>query len=451
MELLQTQSQQLNHQQIQGLKLLQMGSLELEQYLQEMARENPMIDLETEVPAHAGDDELICYLKWLEDNDQQNIYYQQMSEEELEPLARIGNDGGLEETLFRFLSRQLYSLGLENDLADAVRYLASCLDERGYLTISLEELAQSSHISVPRLEQALGILRKLEPAGVGAENLSQCLELQLRRIGENGPALMIVRHYLELLAKRHYSSIAVKLNIPVEQVMSAEAIIRELDPRPGAVFGRAEQIPYIFPDIFVSEVDGQYLAQSRKPGRSPFQINTYYHNMLLQSQDFQVKEYLKEKLQQARNILQAVDQRENTILRCAQAIVETQTDFFRYGPQALLPINMADIADKLGIHKSTVSRAVHEKYIQCSHGVYPMGYFFSRSVSIKNTGTKIGGVAARLLLKQMIDEEDKRQPLSDQKLAVLMDKAGCPISRRTVTKYREIMNIPDRNGRRKAL
>ncbi|MCI8913318.1 MAG: RNA polymerase factor sigma-54 [Lawsonibacter sp.] len=448
MELMQTQSQQLNYQQLQGVALLQMGSLELEQYLRELAQDNPMVDLEAEAPVHEGEDRLLQCLRWLEDNDRQNLYYQQMSEEELDPLSRVGNEGGLEETLFRFLSRQLYPMELDESTANAVRYLASCLDGRGYLSAPLAELAESSRIPLPRLECALEILRGLEPAGVGAETLSQCLELQLRRIREEGPALEIVRHHLELLAKRHYPSIAAKLSISVEQVKAAEAIIRELDPRPGAVFERAEQIPYILPDIFVEEEDGVYIARARKPARPPFQINGYYRRLLLQSQDPQVKEYLKEKLQQAEGVLRAVEQRESTLLRCAQAIVDAQREFFRSGPQALFPLRMADVAASLELHESTVSRAVREKHIQCAQGVYPMSYFFSRSAAVKKSGARVAGTAARLMLKQLIDQEDQRSPLSDQKLSTLLEQAGCPISRRTVAKYRGELNIPDQSGRR---
>lgn len=445
MELLQTQSQQLNHQQLQGLRLLQMGSPELEQYLRELAQENPMVDLEPEASAGEEDDGLLSYLRWMEDNDHQNLYYAQMSEEELDPLSRVGTEGGLEETLFRFLSRQLYAMDLEEDLADAVRCLASALDERGYLAAPLPELARNSRFPLPLLERALDILRGLEPAGVGAESLSQCLELQLLRIGETGPALTIVRSHLALLAKRHYSSIASKMNISADQVKQAEAIIRELDPRPGAVFERPEQVPYILPDIFVEEEGGRYTVRARKPGRPPFRINGYYRRLLSQSRDPEVKEYLTEKLRQAEGVLRAVDQRESTLTRCAQAIVDAQTEFFRQGPQALLPMRMADVAEALGLHESTVSRAVREKYIQCPQGVYPMSYFFSRGAHAGQPG--VGGVAARLMLKQLIDQEDT--PLSDQKLAGLLAQAGCPVSRRTVAKYRGEMNIPDQAGRKR--
>ena len=448
MELSQVQTQQLNHQQLMGLKVLQMGTMELEQYLRELTQENPLVDLEPEAPAPEKEDELLRYLQWLEDNDHQNFYCNQLSEEELDPLSRVGTDGGLEETLFRFLSRQLYSMDLEEETAETVRYLASCLDERGYLTVSLDELAQSGRIPLSPLQRAQDIIRGLEPAGVGAENLSQCLELQLKRIHEEGPALDIVRHHLEALARRHYAAIASRLSLPIEEVKAAAALIRELDPRPGAVFDRAEQTPYILPDLFVEEKGGRYAARLRRPGRPPFQINGYYRSLLAQSQDPQVADYLRDKLHQAEGVLRAVTQRESTLLRCAQAIVDAQTGFLRQGPQALRPMTMAETAERLELHESTVSRAVRDKYIQCPQGTYPLSYFFSRSATAKKDGSQVGGTAARLMLKQLIDQEDPRSPLSDQKLSGLMTQAGCPISRRTVAKYRGEMNIPDMPGRK---
>jgi len=447
MELLQAQSQQLNQQQIQGVRLLQMGAPELEQYLQELALENPLIDLEPDSPA-AEADRVSDYLRWLEDNDHQNLYYQRMDEEEIDALALVGTGGGLEETLPRVLLRQLDPMNLDADVVPAVRYLIFCLDRRGYLTTPLEELSEAGSIPVKQLERALRILQSLEPAGVGAGSLSQCFEIQLRRIHETGPALEIVRNYLELLARRHYQAIASRLELPVEKILEAEKVIRGLNPRPGAVFEQPEQIPYIVPDVFVEEQSGAYVARVRKAERPPFRINPYYQILLHQSEDRQVRDYLQEKLQQVEGILWAISQRESTILRCAQVIVDVQRDFFRCGPRALRLLRQADVAGKLGLHASTVSRAVRDKYLQCAQGVYPMSYFFSRPAAASGEGAGIGSVNARLLLKRIIGREDRRKPWSDAKLSALLGQAGCPISRRTVAKYRAEMNIPDAAGRR---
>ena len=452
MELIQSQVQRLSQQQLQGVELLQMSAQELESYLRELSQENPVVELEEHfAPAQESprEEDLLRRLRWLEDNDRQNHYYQHIDEEELDPLVRVSGTGGLEETLVRFISRQLDRLGVEEELDRAVRYLAACLDGGGYLRFSLEELSGQTGIPLSRMKQALALLHSLEPAGVGAADLSQCLELQLLRIGAEGPALAIVRDHLEALAKRHYRAIASALGITVEQVREAEGIIRELEPRPGAVFEQPEQVAYIQPDVFVAEEEGRFVARTRGGERPPFRISAYYRDLLSQSGEQEVREYLTGKLRQAEGVLWAIGQRERTLLRCAQAITECQQDFFRLGPQALVPLRMADVAQELGVHESTVSRSIREKYLQCARGVYPMSYFFSRSATADQSGAAVGGTAARALLKQLLDQEDKSRPLADQKLSEEMERQGCPISRRTVAKSRAEMNIPGASGRKR--
>ena len=449
MELVLTQVQKLTQQQLQSIELLQMSALELEDYVRELALSNPMVEPEeTRAPAERGQEELLHKLRWLEENDRQNRFFQHVSAEELDPLARVGTEGGLEETLFRFLSRQIYQLSLSEDTAQTVRYLAACLDDDGYFRVPLEELSENFGVPVPRLEECLAILRTLEPAGVGASDLSQCLSLQLRRIRETGPALTIVEEHLELLAKRHYRTIAQKLGITLEEVQQAQKLIRELDPRPGAVFQRPEQTPYILPDVFVTEEEGRFVARTRQKDRPAFRISDYYRDLLAHSEDREVREYLSGKLRQAEGVLWAIGQRESTLQRCAQVIADRQSEFFRSGPLGLVPLRMADVARELGVHESTVSRAVREKYLQCARGAYPMGYFFSRSATADHASTGVGGAAARALLCKLIEEEDKTEPLSDQKLCRRMAGEGCPISRRTVAKYREELGIPGASGRK---
>lgn len=451
MELIQSQVQRLSQQQLQSAELLQMSTLELEAYLRDLAQENPLVDLEEPLqpePERPDEDDLLRRLRWLEDNDRQNHYYQRIEDEDLDPLARVGHAGGLEETLQRFISRQLDRMDISDEKRRMTLYLAACLDESGYFRLSVEELATQAGLPPAQLAQALDLLRTLEPAGVGACSLSQCLELQLLRIGETGPALDIVRAHLEALARRHYRSIAGKLGISQDEVLAAEAIIRELEPRPGAVFQSPDQIQYIQPDVFVLEEEGVFRAHLRSNERPPFRINSYYRDLLAQSQDKEVREYLSTRLRQAENIRWAIGQRENTLKRCAQSIVDRQQEFFRSGPQALLPLRMLDLAVELDVHESTISRAVREKYLQCSRGIFPLSYFFSRSATAAPSQEAVGGTAARVLLQQLIEQEDKAHPLSDQKLCEEMARRGCAISRRTVAKYREELNIPGASGRK---
>ncbi len=423
-----------------------MSSLELRDYLQELSQDNPVVDLDEAAapPDPDREDQQLQHLRWLADNDRQNRYYQGLWEYESDPIARIGVSGGLEETLPQFVSRQLDRLRLDGDTARTVGFLASCLDGDGYLRPPLSELAADSGIPLPLLERGLAVLRTLEPAGVGAENLSQCLALQLERAGVDGPALAIVRDYLEPLARCRYRLIADRLGVSMDEVLSALKAIRELDPRPGAVFEQPGQTPYVYPDIFVEEQDGHFVARSRAGERPAFQINGYYKELLANTGQPEVKDYLRRKVQAAQDVLQAITQRRDTLLRCAQAIVDRQEEFFRLGEQALRPLRMADVADAVGIHESTVSRAVREKYLQCQRGVYPLGWFFSRG----GAGGDMGGAAAKAALRRLIDGEDKAHPLSDQKLCEALAAEGCPISRRTVAKYRDELNIPGASGRK---
>lgn len=447
MELQQTQTQKLSQRQLYSVELLRLSTLELEGYVRELAQENPMVELE-DAPAQPqgeGKDDLLGRLRWLEDNDRQNWFYQKFSDEELDPLSRVGTSGGLEETLVSFLSRQLDRLRLEESEARLVRYLIYCLDDDGYLRTPLAELSRHGATSLSGLERALAVLKTLEPAGVGAAELSECLALQLERIGETGPALAIVRDHLEALAKRHDRAIAAKLDITPAQVEEARRTIRELDPRPGAVFQRTEQVLYIQPDLVVEERDGSLTVRSARGERPPFRVSRYYQNLLKQTEDKEVREYLTDKLRQAENVRWAVEQRGNTLLRCAQVIVERQSAFFRSGPEALRPLRMGEVAQELGLHESTVSRAVREKYLQCPQGLYPLSWFFTRSAG---AGEGVSGTAARKLLLRLIDGEDKAKPMSDQQLCERMAREGCPISRRTVAKYREELGIPSASGRK---
>lgn len=445
MDLQQTQIQHLSQHQLLSVELLQLGSIELDAYIHELAMTNPLVepDQPSAAPEPSRSDDLLGKLRWLEDNDHQNRYYQHVGAEELDPLALVSTDGGLEETLERFLGRQIDRLELSPKLEKLVRYLTGWLEDDGYFRVSLAEVSETSGHPIDLLAQALDILKSLEPAGVGAADLSECLALQLKRIGNDGPALTVVEHYLPLLAKRQHKLIATKMGVPLSEISLAEQIIRELEPHPGGIFQRPEQIPYILPDVYVEEADGKFTVRSRRSEQPAFQINDYYRSLLSQSDDPAVKEYLNNKLRQAESVLWAIGQRDRTLLLCAQAIVAHQQDFFIHGPLALRPLRMADVAQQLGLHESTISRTVREKYLQCPRGVFPLGFFFSRRATAEDTSASMGGTAARALLRRLIDEEDKAHPLSDQKLCDRMAQEGCPVSRRTIAKYRDEMNIPN--------
>lgn len=448
----QQQLQRLSQQQIQSLFLLQMDALELEDYLNSLSEENPVVDLdyhpfEPDHPAQTKD--LSPLLQRMQESDLQNAAYMVYTEDELEPMNRIGNSGGLDETLQRTLLRQIDRLNIQDrSLLRCLRDLTSFIEDDGYLRCTPRQLEKMTGIGIRYWKKAIAILRTLEPAGVGAANLADCLTLQLQRQGEKGFVLRIAQNHLDALAKGHYRSIAEELNISVEDVKTAKKRILELDPKPGSAYvSTSDSTVYIQPDVYILESEGSYSVQTRYGDAPLFHINTYYQSLLSTTEDLEVRQYLTEKVQEAERVLRELAQRGSTLRRCAEVLADRQQSFFRQGPQALQPLRLSDIAQVLGLHESTVSRTIRGKYLECSQGIFPLHYFFSRPAS-DIQAESASGVAVQALLRELIDGENKQAPLSDQKLSDLLQQRGCPVSRRTVAKYRMQMQIPGTAARK---
>ena len=449
LELSLKQTLKLSPQMLQSMEILQMSTLELNEYIQELVQENPAAELAE--PAEAADegaegDELWRRLQSLADLDHQNRQYVTADRDELDPLARVGTDGGLEETLLLHLTRQLERSRASTLVLRGAQFLAACLDEDGYLRDDVADLAQSAGLPVQVLEEGLALLQTLDPPGVGARDLSQCLAIQLRRKGENGPALTIVQKHLERLARKQYHAIAQDLGIRQEEVLEAEREIQALDPRPGSAFAGREEPNYLIPDLAVVETENGLTVVYQNSYTPTLQLSGYYCNLQKQSSDPEVKQYLTDKIKQAQFVIQAVEQRRTTLLDCARAIVRRQENFFLHPGGHLVPLRLADVAQELSIHESTVSRAIREKYLQCARGVYPLSFFFSREVGGAGEGTSAHQIKSRLA--RLVEEEDKGHPLSDQKLCQILEAEGCAISRRTVAKYRDELGIPSASGRK---
>ncbi len=446
-------SQQLNLAQIQSLQLLQMSSLELDEFLNEVYQDNPLIEVPdsssaTETDTEKKLSEYLAHQRWMDEYDRQNCQISIDSDYEpnVNPIDLIGNDGGLEMTLDQFLYDQIDRMNLPDELKQAVRSLIPFLDSSGYLAETDEELLGLLQITSTLLQDALDILRSLEPIGIGARSLADCLILQLSRIPNSDLAVRIVHSYLIPLSQKKYIRIAKELDVPVSEVLQAETQIRDCSPRPGRAYQKAERAQYIVPDLkIIKEGDSLSVSLLREKDIQ-FTFNRYYMDLLRNSPDKEVREYLSEQFRKAKAFQYALEQRGATMLRCAESIAEHQKQFFLRGEEYLLPMKMNDLATELNLHPSTVSRAVRLKYIQCCHGVFPMSYFFSNTISGKAKGES-SGMKLEVILKHMIEEEDPFHPLSDQQLAIRISESGCPVSRRTVTKYREKLSIPSTSGR----
>ena len=446
LELSMKQTQKLSPQMLQSMEILQMGTLELGEYIQELAQENPAVEL-TE-PAAPGDEseELWRRLQSLAELDHQNRQYVAADREELDPLARVGTDGGLGDTLLLHLTRQLERSRAPTLVLRGAQFLAACLDEDGYFREDPAALAHAAGLPAQVLEDGLALIQTLDPPGVGARSLAQCLALQLQRQGETGLPLAIVYSQLERLGRKQYHAIARELGVSQEEVLEAEQKIQSLNPRPGSAFAGQDEPAYLIPDLAVVETEEGLTVVYQDSYTPTLRISQFYCKLQQQSTDQEVKQYLSDKIRQAQTVMQAVEQRRTTLLECARAIVRRQEPFFRWADAPLQPLRLTDVARELSIHESTVSRAIREKYLQCARGVYPLSYFFSREVGGAGEGNSVHQIKGRLA--RLVEDEDKAHPLSDQKLCQLLMEEGCAISRRTVAKYRDELGIPSASGRK---
>lgn len=450
------QTQTLSPQMMQSMEILQMGSQELLEYIQDQVQENPVLEMEEKYGK--GDDTAVLQrkLEWLESTDAQNRYYHQQDTEddEKDPISNYGTVDEREENLYLYVLSQLEVMDLEPELLPVGRFLVESLNQNGWLDESVEDLAEELGKPVEEVEKALAAVQSLEPAGVGARNLSECLVLQLQRRHEDSElAIRIARDYLDPLSKSRYGLIAKSLGVCQEEVRTACDLIRTLNPRPGGGFAARENLVYINPDLFVVNFPDHFELLTNDYFFPDLNISGYYCRMLKSTEDNEVKDYLMGKVRQAKWVVHSIEQRRSTLLRCAECILELQEELFRRGPGHLKPMCLADIAQKVGVHESTVSRTVRDKYLQCASGVYPLSYFFSRSLGAPaaRPGTEENASSpdfAKALLKKLIGGEDKHKPLSDQKLCERMAREGCELSRRTVAKYRDELGIPSTTGRK---
>lgn len=447
----QKQTQSLSPQMIQSMKILQMDSQELLEYIAEAVQENPVLESIENCEGQGELPDLCRKLEWLESTDLQNReYYRQDSETGFDPLQNHGGAGEPEEDLYSFLLAQLPSLELEPQTAACTKFLIGCLEQNGWLNEDLTVLSHESGYPLEQLERALAAVQTLEPAGVGARGLAECLRIQLlRRTPPDELAVRIATSHLDSLAKQRYGLMAQKLNSSQQEIRRACEVIRTLDPHPGSRFASHEAPAYIRPDMIVVKADDGFELLANDTIFPALHMSPYYTTLLKESGQAEVREYLMEKIRQAKWAIQAVEQRRTTLTACTQCILEMQEEFFRFGPGHLKPLSLADVAERVGVHESTVSRTVKGKYLQCPGGIYPLSYFFSRRLKAAGEDNGFSSPdAAKALLKKIIAGENKHKPLSDQKLCEYMAAQGCALSRRTVAKYRDELNIPSTAGRK---
>lgn len=433
----QTQKLALTPQMEQSLSVLQMGTEELNQCIEEEVLSNPMLDYakepeKKEVRRSQGEGIGYYSRKKTEDTDYQSY------------LNAIADEKSEDTELAEYLRMQLYTKKISPRRQKIGEYLIECLEESGYLKMDMDELAKGIGLSKEELEREIRFMQTLEPCGVFARDLKECLLLQVQ--GEKQmqrQARLLIEKYLDEIAQNKIPQISKQTGLTTAEITKTIRYIKEeLEPVPGRGYGCANRNEYIYPDITVKEDEKGYRIILNKEKVHTLELNREYLPMLGQVHSSEENKYLKEQYQKAKILLRNIGKREETLAAVAEAIVDWQREFFEKGKASLKPMNLLDIAQELDVHESTVSRAVRDKYLECRWGIFELKYFFSNKTSDGNNCNVL------TCIQEIIRSENKQKPLSDAKIAEQLEKKGIRISRRTVTKYREQMQIPNTQMRK---
>ncbi|HNY41923.1 MAG TPA: RNA polymerase factor sigma-54 [Bryobacteraceae bacterium] len=352
-------------------------------------------------------------------------------------------------TLTGHLRQQLSLLIVPSEIRDATEAILGNLDETGYLSDTLENIAQAEGHSVETLEKALEEVQSLDPAGIGARSLQECLLLQLEdREAQGSVAWQIVENHLKLVESKSVKELARLLKRPIEHIQIALDVIVHLDPKPGLKYS-GPGARAVEPDVYITKDGEDYVIGLSDEGLPQVRINGGYRHLLERGEgsDKETRNYIKDRYASALQLIRNIEQRKQTILRVCEVIVTRQRGFLESGIDALRPMMIKEVAEEIGVHASTVSRAVAGKYAHTPRGVFELRFFFTEAVQ-GPTGGNLSLVNLKRMVKQMIKDEDPKRPLTDDHIAIMLQQQGIKVTRRTVAKYREDMKIPSTHHRR---
>lgn len=467
------QQQKLSPLQMQVIKLTELPVIELEERIKQEIEDNPALEegLEPLDDTSEYDDDYspedesnisqedIALGDYMNEDEMPDYQYrdsrQSATKQEEIPFSTASS-------LHEYLLEQLNESELEEDDKKIAEYVIGNIDENGYLDRSLSAISddlifqQNIDVAVPKLEEILKLIHDFEPAGIGARNLQECLLLQLKRRDKSEDAAIatnILENYFEEFSKRHYDKIIKQLNIDESILKGAIQEITTLNPKPGNNWGDSLSLTLntIIPDFIVETYNGELILSMNNRNIPDLRVSREYSNLLkgysdnkesMSSDNKNAALFVKQKLDSARWFIEAIKQRQDTLQRTMEAIMDMQYDFFLTGDEAhLKPMILKDVAQRTGFDISTISRVSNSKYVQTNLGIYPLKYFFSESMQT-DTGEEISSREVKAILKECIENEDKRKPLTDDNLSEILKEKGYIIARRTVAKYREQMNFP---------
>jgi RNA polymerase sigma-54 factor len=484
----------------QAIKLLQLSSLELEQEIQNMLETNPMLEQDEGVETPSEDLLYQADSKVNEENSMvdlesfsreeiiehsptdvyedvisdpsQDEHWDRSSSSVSNPSNNSDNDftdfeSRLSEpdTLSEQLLTQLNLCKMSDRDLEIAYLIIESLDSNGYLDTELSELLKdinegrnpdSDSFDTFEIDEFYAVLHRIqqfEPTGVAAQNLEECLSLQLKQLPTNTPflkeALMLVKRYLNFLGSKDFIQIRRKTKLNENTLRGAIKLIQSLNPYPGSIISE-EKTEYITPDIIIRKYQGTWIAELNEDTLPKIRINNIYASYIKRSDNSADGQFLKNNLQEARWFIKSLQSRHETLLIVAKEILRIQQDFFEYGAEAMKPLVLHDIAELVDMHESTISRVTTQKYMLTPKGVFELKYFFSSHVST-NAGGECSSTAIRALIKKMVAAENRTKPLSDSKISTLLASEGIKVARRTIAKYRESLSIPPSNERKQLL
>lgn len=464
----------------QAIKLLQLSRMELETEVRKELDENPMLEEFAEVP----DEESTQIREMASQNaepenmtpnateaaetntDQSGDFDWESYIDSTQYAPKLQSGGPLNEeimnyeniistshTLYDHLMWQISLHGFNDEELQAATILAGYIDDDGYIKTPLEQIAQEEGVEVKELEEIIPFIHEFDPPGVGARDLKECLLVQAKHLEEDTEDLVyLINNHLKDLEKKNYEGIARAMGRQLDEVIDICKIILEMDPKPGRAYASPDT-QYVTPDVYVYPVGDEYVVSLNEDGLPRLKISGFYKSMLRESQnspdkDKMTHEYIQDKLKSAVWLIKAIHQRQRTIYKVAESIVRHQKEFFDKGAAFIRPMILRDIANDIGMHESTVSRVTSNKYVHTPRGIFELKYFFNSGISTSH-GEALASESVKLKIKDMVDKEDSKSPLSDQKIVELLKKEGIEIARRTVAKYRDVLGILPSSKRKK--
>jgi RNA polymerase sigma-54 factor len=448
----------------QAIQILQLSGIELEQYLQKELEQNPVLEQlviepkpETVQPAAAATADgatiedtafnLDDYATQWMDLRREGTDFSR-NPEMAERRDHYQNSITKEESFTSKLLTQLRMAAQDEKIYAIGEQIVGEINGKGYFTGSLEEIAKETGTTVEDAERVLRIIQRFEPTGVGARDVVECLQLQIDIEYPHVPEMkVLVAEHLDELEHRQIPKIAKEMRISVERVEELKDLLAKLNPWPGLEFS-SEPTQYVTPDVIVEKIDDEIIVYLSDDSLPALRINEDYRKMMGNGKvTREEKQYLRDKVESAKWLIRNVEQRQQTILRIARAIVDIQQEFLERGIEFIRPLTLQEIADRVGVHEATVSRTTRGKYMQTPQGLFEMKFFFSPGLR-RDSGENQSSKSVQSIIRKMIDGEDKGKPLSDQKIADLLKIKGLNIARRTVTKYREALGILPTSMRR---